>query len=132
MDLVQEIVTNSRKNDDHIIANAMLVREVKIRVESGEVGSGIKWLVWAGEHFKLSKTTLYKLVSIANATDPWAALREFRSRECRTQKAHRHNEASGDLERQALIRLIRALPKEEVRKLHSHAKSLYAIAKSKR
>ena len=131
-ELVREIVTNARKDDTRIIENAMLVRDVRLRIEAGEAGIGVKWLEWALVNFKLGKTTLYKLISIAKADDPHAALEEFRTRECRAQKDHRRNEASGDLERQALIRLIRALPKEDVRKLHTQAKSLYALAKTKR
>ncbi len=47
-DLVRKIETTATKSDDQVIELAMLVLELRRRVEAGEVGK-VNWYVWAEE-----------------------------------------------------------------------------------
>jgi len=123
-DLVLEIEAASNSDDERFIANALLFREVRRRIEAGELGRGIKWLEWAREHFSLRRTALYKLNYVGGATDPKAALDEFRFRENQRQKTHRQRQEDGGDERDLLVALVRRLPLEKVMKLHNFAKAL--------
>ena len=65
-DLVRKIETTATKSDDQVIELAMLVLELRRRVEAGEVGE-VNWYVWAEENLKLRKTKLRTLMRIAEA-----------------------------------------------------------------
>lgn len=116
-ELVEEIESEAKKGDEHLIAVAMLVREVKMRIESGEAGEGVKWLVWAKQNFRMSKTKLYELNTIACAKDPKAALERYRHKNREYQKRYNERASERDPERCAVIALIREIDIEHVRKV---------------
>jgi hypothetical protein len=62
--LVEKIECEAKKGDEHLIAVAMLVREVKTRIEAGEAGEGVKWLAWATQNFRMSKTKLSNRIQL--------------------------------------------------------------------
>ena len=123
-DLARAIEANSDKGDEALIATALLVRELKYRIEAGEAGPQVKWLVWAKARFNRRKTQLYKLTTIANAADPHRALREFRLRESNRQKTSRQRRENGDDERSALIRRLRQCDRATLGKMSKVLASL--------
>ena len=68
-DLVRKIETTAKRSDDHVIELAMLLRELRRRIEAGEVGE-VNWYAWAQENIKLRKTRLRALMRIAEAANP--------------------------------------------------------------
>jgi len=63
-DLVRKIETTATTSDEHVIDLAMLLRELRRRVDAGEIGD-VEWYVWANENIKLRKTRLRALLRIA-------------------------------------------------------------------
>lgn len=104
-DLIQEIQTKAEQSDDHVIAAAMKIRELRQRIESGEVGK-VNWYVWALEHIEFKKTRLRELVRIAEAADPRKEAERLRNltRERKDRHRTRHaTERELEPERQAII-----------------------------
>jgi vacuolar-type H+-ATPase subunit I/STV1 len=116
-DLIEEIEEQSCRGDEGLIATALLVREVKHRIEAGEAGTGVKWLEWASVNFHLKKTQLYQLNHIACAKNPKQALDDYRFKQRERQKNRAERAKERDPERLAVIVLIRSMPIEKVRKV---------------
>jgi hypothetical protein len=119
-ELVQEIEMQSYTGDEQLIALAMLVREVKQRIEAGEAGRGVKWIEWANVNFHMKKTKLYELNHIANAKNPKHALDDYRLKQRERQKARQQRAIEKDPERVEVIKLIRSMHIEKVRKIRKY------------
>jgi aminopeptidase N len=117
-ELVKEIEQQANAGDERLIAIAMLVREVKGRIEAGEAGPGVKWFEWANHNFRLPKTRLYELNHIANAKNPRIALESYRHKNRERQKAFQARAHERDPERIAVIKYIRTMHIEKVRRIH--------------
>ena len=116
-DLAREIEENTEAGDDALIATAMLVRQLKCRIEAGEAGPGVSWLTWAKARFNKRKSQLYKLITIGNAPDPRQALKDFRVRENNRQKTCRQRRENGDDERSALVKRVRQCDRTALNKI---------------
>lgn len=118
--LIQEIETGANKADDHVMAAALRLRELRQRVEGGELGENVKWMAWARASFqKISISRLYELSAIADARDPRAELERQREMTCEKVKKHREKktalERAMEPERKELIAWAKTVPIDEVR-----------------
>ena len=86
-DLVTSINEKGILTDCQIVQNAMRVRELRIRVEKGELGPNIKWLEYAAQTFGKKSTRLKELNQIAKAKDPFHELNRLKN--LATEKAKR-------------------------------------------
>jgi hypothetical protein len=118
--LVHEIETRANKADDHVIAAALRLRDLRKRIESGELGENVKWLERAPLNFrKISISRLYELNAIAEADDKRAELE--RQREKNREKVKKHRETKAALERameperKMLAAWLKTAPIEDVR-----------------
>jgi hypothetical protein len=119
-ELVEEIESQADNGDEQLIATAMLVRELKKRIETGEAGIGVKWTEWANTNFGFTKTKLYELNTIAAAKDPKYALERYRRMNRERQKRSRSEaDKATDPERNAVIKLIKTIHIDKVRKVNS-------------
>lgn len=118
--LANEIETNARWGDEHLLETAILVRELKLRIEAGEAGNGVKWTEWAQTRFGRGKTWLYELNAIASAKDPKAALAHYRKKNSERQKLFNERLVEQDPERCEVIKLIRKMDINHVRKVRKY------------
>ena len=91
-DRIREIESTATKSDDHVIELAMLLRELRHRVDAGEVGE-VEWYVWANENLKLRKTRLRALMRIAEAPNPREEAACQREMNAKRQAKYRANQA---------------------------------------
>jgi hypothetical protein len=123
-ELVKEIETEANKGDEHLIATAMLVRELKNRIKAGEAGEGVKWTVWAKQNFHLSKSRLYELDIVGSSANPKATLAYYRQKNCERQKRLRERAIERDPERCAVVEFIRTTDIEHVRRIRKFIATL--------
>jgi len=116
-ELASKIELEAKSGDARLLATAKLVRELKLRIEAGEAGEGVKWTVWGELRFGRRKTWLYDLNAIASAEDPRAAIRAFHRKNSEKQKRRNDSLIERDPERCAVINLIRQIDIEHVRKI---------------
>ncbi len=76
--LAKRITQCANEADEKIIEAAVLLREARARVESGEVGN-TKWYVWASRNIGLKESRLRDLLRIAEAKDPRQELERQRA-----------------------------------------------------
>ena len=91
-DLIRKIETTATTSDDQVIELAMLLRELRRRVEAGEIGD-VEWYIWANENIKLRKTRLRALLRIAGASNPREEAVRQREINARRQAKYRRNQA---------------------------------------
>ncbi len=118
--LVKNIEARANKSVDHIIAAAMLVQELRRRVEAGEAGD-VKWYAWARQNINLGLSRLRELQRIAEAEDPKKELRRLRDLGLeRAQKFRAKEILQCDLEseRTAVIQWAREAHIDDVRRIH--------------
>ena len=116
-DLIRKIELNGQRSDRGVIAAAMLIRKLRWRVQSGEVGKA-NWYVWAQKHIKLSKSRLRELISIADAADPHRELQRLRNLALERKDRYRMRHATErelEPERLALITFAKKASIVEVR-----------------
>ncbi len=130
--VAKKIVAMAKKSDEYVISAAVLVREARQRVNSGEAGSGVKWGPWAVENIKLSKSRIRELQRIGDADDPEAELERIREQTRERVQRHREKAAirktplrngsrpadeSLEPERRQLIEWATDAPLEDVRRV---------------
>ncbi len=124
-EVARKIEDHAEKSDEHVIAAAMLVREARQRVDSGEAGE-ITWYAWGLKNIKLSPSRLYELQCIAEADDPVKELERLRKLTRERVKKHRDKNASKnkeaeksslDSERKDLIAWAKTAPIDEVKRV---------------
>jgi hypothetical protein len=115
--LADKIECEAKKGDERLLATAKLLLELKCRLQAGEAGEGVKWTQWCQERFGRGKTWLYDLVAIASAPDPKKALDAYHKKNCERQKRYNEKVAERDPERAAVIKLLREIDIEYVRKV---------------
>ena len=64
----------------HRLQAGQLLLQLRERIESGEAGNGINWWEWCEQHVERSRKDCEKLMRIASADDPEAALVEDREK----------------------------------------------------
>src|SRR5947207_2723083 len=69
----------TKAGDKRISAGLRLV-ELKQRIKAGEAGAGVKWTDYVAQHVKRSIRDCQKVMRIAAAPDPEAALAEERAK----------------------------------------------------
>lgn len=119
-ELINEIDEKSDLQDQELLATAELVRQVKLRVEAGEMGAGVRWLEWAPNNFRTCISKLYALNRIASHPNPREALEVFRlqQRERDKAKAQKKTEqkiVDSDPDRKKLIEWARRAKMEKVK-----------------
>ncbi len=92
-DIVRNIETTAETSDDHTIAAAMRLRELRDLIEAGAVGE-VNWYTWVRENVRLQKTQLCVLMRIAEASDPRAEAVRQREMNARHQKKYRAGQAT--------------------------------------
>jgi hypothetical protein len=73
-ELIFEITRKSDIGDEETILSALMLRQLRLRVQAGELGTGIKWFEYALQAVKLKKSRLKELDKIARAKDPRSEL----------------------------------------------------------
>jgi len=120
LELVNEIKQRGEKGDDELIAIAKKYGELRHLIEEGAAGPGIKWFSWARNNIGLSPSRLCELQAIAEAKYPKSALEHYRRKNRERQKRYVAAQRERDPERIAVIRLIRTIDIEHVRKVRKH------------
>jgi hypothetical protein len=68
--VIKEIEMNGEKATSNLLAAGLRMRELRARVEGGEVGKGIKWFEWVLQHVHLKRSRLRDIKRVAEAEDP--------------------------------------------------------------
>lgn len=112
------IQEHAEESDDHVVAAAKLLRELRQRIEDGEAGE-ITWPEWVEANINLSKSRLHELQQIADAEDPKAKLEQLRGATRERVRKHREKKANARREmeddRRELIAWAKKAPIDAVR-----------------
>lgn len=119
-ELASKVELEAKSGDARLLATARLVRELKLRIENGEAGEGVKWTVWGEQRFGRSKTWLYDLNAIARAKDPRAAIKAIHRKNAERQKRRNDRLVERNPERAAVVKLVRKIDIEHVRKVRKY------------
>ena len=78
------------KVDQFRISAGKQLVELKVRIDAGEAGKGVKWWAWYAENFKnRTRRDASKVMALARADDPEAAAEEERTKNHEAVAAHR-------------------------------------------
>jgi hypothetical protein len=91
--LIVEITRESDDADDQTIHSALMLRQLRIRVQAGELGPNVNWYEYALQAVKLSKSRLKELDKIARAKDPCVELNYLRHLAVERAKRHKPRSA---------------------------------------
>jgi hypothetical protein len=69
-EILSELSIRAAGSDEHRIAAAFLCREIRRRIEEGELGPSVNWRAWMLGNIRLKPSDLYLLMAIASAADP--------------------------------------------------------------
>jgi hypothetical protein len=119
-ELAKEIREEANKGDERLLNAAMLLRELKHRIEAGEAGVGVKWTEWARDKFGRKKTWIRNLDLIASAKDPIAELERIRKDGCERQRKYRQSHVEYDPVRREVMKMLRSLNSNQVRNVHQY------------
>ena len=119
-ELIAEIVAGAKTGNERLLATAMLMRELRLRIEAGEAGDGVKWTQWALEKFGRGKTWLNELNAIANAKDPKAAVARYCQNHGERQKRYNESHIERDPVRIEVMKMIRSLNPNQVRNVRQY------------
>jgi hypothetical protein len=90
----------SEKADQYRISAGKQLVELKVRIEAGEAGKGVKWWAWYADHFKnRSRRDAQRVMALANADNPEDAAEEEREKNREAKAAQREREARTDVSR---------------------------------
>lgn len=115
-ELVSELERDTRTGDEFTLVLALRVGELKRLVKAGAVGQGVKWEAWALQNIRVSASRLYELTAIAEAPDPKKMLEFYRRKNRERQKRFLDGKTAKDPERVAVIKLIKTIDIDIVRK----------------
>jgi hypothetical protein len=80
----------SEKTDQFRISAGKQFIELKVRIEAGEAGKGVKWWAWYAANFKnRSRRDAQRVMALARSDDPGAAAEEERAKNRAAVAAHR-------------------------------------------
>ena len=116
--LAENITTKFAEAKDAVIETAMMVHELRTRIEAGEAGENEDWIEWAKTKTKLSKTRLYELDAIGASNHPMKKAAEYRLKGAERQAKSRNNKGtpkSRETERLELIEWAKTAPLREVK-----------------
>ncbi len=119
-ELAAEIRAEAHNGDERLLRAADLLRELKLRVEDGEAGVGVKWSEWAVDKFGRKRTWIRNLDLIASAQDPNAELERIRKDGCERQRKYRQTHIEYDPVRRELMKMIRSLNSNQVRNVRQY------------
>ena len=119
-ELASKIELEAKSGDARLLTTAKLVRELKLRIEAGEAGECVKWTVWGEQRFGRRKTWLYDLNAIASAKNPKSAIRAFHRKNSERQKRRNDQLIERNPERAAVVKLVRKIDVEHVRKVRKY------------
>jgi hypothetical protein len=131
--LAQEIAVRAKRADDYVVSAALLFREVRARIEQGELGVGVKWMGWMRKNIKLSESRLFELMLVAEAEDPHKELERIRRLNRERQKAFREKAKAKkvkiegitfDSDRAEVIRWASEAPMKDVHEVLAHIATL--------
>jgi hypothetical protein len=88
-ELILEITRESDDADDQTIRSALMLRQLRIRVQADELGPNVKWFEYALQAVKLKKSRLKELDKIARAKDPRNELNYLRRLAVERAKRHK-------------------------------------------
>jgi hypothetical protein len=118
--LIGVLESRSTRSFEDRILSAMVVRELRERVEAGQMGD-VTWYSWARANIKLGATRLKEHMRIAHASNPRAEIRRLiKLSEARAQRLD-ENKARRDAaewERKAVATFAWHGPIEQVRMLY--------------
>lgn len=128
-ELTKQIVFHAQKSNDHIITAALLFRQARARVETGEAGN-VKWTAWARKNIGLCDARLRDLRQIADAEDPAAELERQRAMNRKRVAKHRERKAAeawkSDTDKLGLIEWTKKAPSRHVQVLFEQAQRVWA------
>jgi len=104
--LISDIETWSDKSDDRILAAARNLKELRIRVEAGDAGNGVKWMEWALANINLKPRQLRYLQTIGESKHPKTELERTRKLGCERVRKHRERKAAAERMREPERRLL--------------------------
>jgi hypothetical protein len=80
----------SEKTDQFRISAGKQFIELKVRIEAGEAGKGVKWWAWYAANFKnRTRRDAQRVMALARSDDPGAAAEEERAKNRAAVAAHR-------------------------------------------
>ena len=88
-DLIIEITRESDDADEQTIHSALMLRQLRLRVEAGELGPNVIWYEYALQAVKLGKSRLKELDKIARAKDARSELNYLRRLAVERAKRHK-------------------------------------------
>jgi hypothetical protein len=95
-----KIKSYGEKVDQFRISAGKQLVELKVRIEAGEAGKGVKWWFWYAENFKnRSRRDAQRVMALANADDPEKAAEEERTKARDGMAAHRERVAATNVSR---------------------------------
>jgi hypothetical protein len=110
---------STRSFEDRILS-ALIVRELRQRVEAGQMGD-VTWYSWARKNINLGATRLKEHMRVAGASNPRAEIRRLiRLAEARAVrlKENKDRREAFEWERKSVIEFARKAPIEQVRMLY--------------
>ena len=121
-ELIFEITRKSDNADDQTIHSAMMLRQLRLRVQRGELGPNVNWYEYALHAVKLRRSRLKELDRIANAKDPRHELDRLRHLAVERAKNHKAKSAKDETltekqMRDKVARFAKKGPVEQVREL---------------
>ena len=116
-ELISQLKVKTTSADDETIGSALIIREIRRRVEDGELGNGSTWYEWALENLDLRKSRLKELHRIAEAKNPRAEMARLQNLACERAKRHgAKNEREPELRMRARVAYFaKKGPAEQVR-----------------
>lgn len=113
-ELIRDIESRAEKSDEHVIAAALSMRALRLRIEAGEVGVDVKWPEWAPKNIRLKRSRLFVLDAVGRAVNPHVELARQRELERERSRKKRSRERALEPDRKELIAWAKSAPIEEV------------------
>jgi hypothetical protein len=91
------IKSYGEKLDQFRISAGKQLVELKVRIEAGEAGNGVKWWAWYAENFEnRTRRDAQKVMALANADNPEEAAEKERAKNRAAVAAHRERAAEAE------------------------------------
>jgi hypothetical protein len=123
------------KRADRARINAgMMLNDLRKRVEAGEVGENIDWWEWYDDRFVRSRKDARKVMNLASAEDPDAALaaEQEANREAKARERQKGADVSASSENKELVthalRLVEEMDANQRRRFFAALRSRYAYS----
>jgi hypothetical protein len=85
------------KHEQYRVSAGKMLVELKVRIDAGEAGKGVKWWVWYEENFKnRSRRDAQRVMALARSDDPEAAAEKERTKNREATAARRELEKAAE------------------------------------